>query len=320
MFLFKIKISFNVKIVIFAHQNWGVRAISELIKTDYEISFVFTHPLDMDKNETVWYDSVKKLCDQNKIPVDEKINISKIEVEKIKKISPDLILSVGWRRLLPNSILSIPKYGSINMHDGLIPKYRGFAPINWAIINGETEAGITTHFIDAGIDTGSIIMQKKISINFEDTAYDVYNRLLELSSNLLLETLSLVDSKQVKPINQTLHNQGFFCSRRFPSDGRIDWANNRLEVYNLIRALSDPYPNAFCYYHKEKVLIKQAKLIEQDYRGPPGRICSIFDSGIVITCGKNYKENQALLITKIGVNGSTKAPNEFFTHLWENLE
>lgn len=307
-----------MKLVIFAHQNWGVECIKELIHK-HEILYVFTHPLDMDRHEKVWYSSVKEECISLNIPVEEKINASDIDTTKIKQLNPDLILSLGWRRLLPNSIFEIPKHGTINLHDSLIPNYRGFAPINWAIINGEKEVGITTHYIDEGIDTGKIILQKKIIVNLDDTAYDVYKNLLAFSPKLILDTLEMIEQGNIS-LSIENNTKGFFCSRRFPDDGKINWKDDRINVYNLIRALCDPYPNAFCFYKGNKVLIKKSKLINDDFRGMPGKICSITDTGIIVTCGNDHTKNQAILITVIQSNGKLYKANEFIFKLWDLLE
>lgn len=307
-----------MKIILFAHQNWGVQAIRTLIKTEHEIKHVFTHPLSMDKYEKIWYDSVVNECIKYNIPVEEKTNVDDFDIQTIKQISPDLILSVSWRRLIPRSIFQIAKYGAINFHDGLLPKYRGFAPINWCIINGESEAGLTAHFIDDNADTGHIILQKKVNVEANDTAKIVYDKLLSVFPELLTETLHVV-TNDPQFIDQKNLEKGFFCTRRFPHDGQIDWHQNRYAIHNLIRALSDPYPNAFCFYDGKKIYIKNAKLADVDYRGPPGRICSITSDGLIVTCGTNYMENQALLITEISVDEKSCHPKDFFTKLWSDF-
>lgn len=309
-----------MKLILFAHQNWGVVAIKELINSNHEILYVFTHPFDMDKHEKVWYKSVTEQCNKLKIPVEEKTSVTDNDSYKINELKPDLILSIGWRRLLPSSIFKIPKFGTVNLHDSLIPNYRGFAPINWAIINGEKEVGITTHFIDEGIDTGNIILQKKLSISFTDTAFDVFNNLLELSPKLVLDTIDMIEKGQVTHQKNNNANKGFFCSRRFPDDGKISWQANRESIYNLIRALCDPYPNAFCFYEGKKIFIKRAQLTNEDYRGMPGKICAILDEGIVVTCGSVHTKNQGLLITEIGIDKKSYKPNEYFFKLWKIFE
>jgi methionyl-tRNA formyltransferase len=307
-----------MKIILFAHQNWGIRTIETILKTSHEILQVFTHPMDMDPHEKVWYGSVKTKCLEQDLNVEERKNLIENDVELIKRLRPDLILSVGWRKLIPKSVLDMPKYGSINLHDGLIPKYRGFAPINWAIINDEKEVGLTLHYIDETADTGDILLQRKIPIDPEDTATTVYNKLLDLTPKMISDILSQIESNSIKPQPQK-KLEGFFCARRFPEDGKIDWTDDRETIYNLIRALSDPYPNAYCYLDGQKIYIKKAKLSASDYRGKPGRICSINEEGVVVTCGSNHKENQALLITEIGIDKKLYKPNEFFKKLWLQL-
>lgn len=308
-----------MKIILFAHQNWGVKTIETITKTNHQIIHVFTHPIDLDKNEKIWYESVEKECQKYDIPITIKANVNEEDEKKIQNASPDLILLVGWRKLIPQTIYKIPKYGTINMHDGLLPKYRGFAPINWAIVNGEKETGVTLHFVDKTADTGDIILQKKVSITLEDTASDVYNRILELVPELINELLNLVETKNFTIISQK-GKKGFFCSRRFPKDGKINWNDDRIKIYNLIRGLSNPYPNAFCNYNKQTIFIKKAILIEEDYRGPPGRICQISDRGIIVTCGINHEQNQALLLTEIASEEKSYKPNEFFKKLWADLD
>lgn len=307
-----------VKLVLFAHQNWGIKSVQVLGSTNHEIALVFTHPLNMDKDEKVWYDSVKTECSKLNIPVVERTNVTEDDLRTIKTLSPDLIISVGWRRLIPKSIFEIPKHGTVNFHDGLLPNYRGFAPINWAIINGETEAGLTAHFIDEDADTGDIILQKKVPIEVDDTAKNVFEKLLEEFQNMLLETLQMIESKSFKPIPQ-IKWKGFFCSRRFPDDGKIDWTQDRVKIHNLIRALSDPYPNTFFYFKGDKILVKNGKLTNNDYRGISGRVTARLKDGIVVTCGKDHTKNQGLLITQVSVKDEIIDPREFF-NLWDNFE
>lgn len=308
-----------MKIVLFGHQNWGLEAIRTIIETKHELVYVYTHPIDMDKHEKIWYDSLSVECEKLKIPFEEKSSLNETDVENIKKLNPDVIFSIGWRRLLPSSIFKIPKHGTINFHDGLIPDYKGFAPINWAIINGEQEVGLTVHYIDEHADTGDIILQNKLPVEKEETAYDVYKKLLDFTQPMLTQVLQQIDDSSLRTISQKTLSSGFFCSRRFPHDGKIDWKENRLMIHNLIRALSDPYPNAFFYADDTQIFVKHAKLVDIDFRGPPGRICSINNDGIIITCGSNHLENQSLLVTKIQINDKVLSPKDFFKKLWVDL-
>lgn len=306
--------------VLFSNQNWGAHSIKALIGTKHQILMVYTHPTNMDKNEKVWYESVKDLCVQNNINVKERITLTEEDEHEIRDLSPDVIFSIGWRRLIPRSVYSIPRHGAINLHEGLLPYYRGFAPTNWSIINGETETGVTVHYVDEGADTGDIILQEKVSIRIDDTAMDVYNKTLALFPSLLLKTITLLETSTIKAVKQD-RTDGFFCTKRFPKDGRINWHRNRLAIYNLVRALSDPYPNAFFFLDSRKFYVKKVRLSEIDFRGPPGRVCSIMDNGIVVTCGDNHKENQALVLLEIAAeDGTTCNPKDIVSKLWIDLE
>jgi len=312
------KVRTLMKLVLFAHQNWGVKGIESILKTSHKILHVYTHPKNYDKYEKEWYKSVFDTCKKYNISVEERLTSTKDDANKIKKLKPDLIMSLGWRRLIPKSIFQIPKYGTLNLHDSLLPKYGGFAPINWAIINGESEIGVTMHFVDEGIDSGNILLQRKISVKPDDTVYDVYKKALKQTDFLVQKSLELVQSQN--QITKKTTDKGFTCSRRFPDDGRIDWYDDRLTVYNFIRALSPPYPSSFCFYKNKKIFIHYAKLTKCDYRGSPGCICKISDKGIIVTCGKNHTTNQGLLITEVFDGEKILKPNIIFQELWEKLD
>ena len=308
----------KLKLILFTHTNLGVACIKQLINTKNEILMVFTHPTEADENEKIWYDSVKDECVKNRLPVEERTKLTEEDVEKIQELKPDLIFSINWRRIIPSSIFKIPRYGSLNIHAGLLPKYGGFSPINWAIINGEKEIGVTVHHMEEVVDGGDIISQNKIEVDINDTAKTVFDRVLELYPEMVLEALNFVESEK-EPIKQN-KSERFWVTRRFPKDGKIDWSQDRMKIYNLIRALVDPFPNAFCYFNNKKIYIKKAKLLDEDFRGTPGRICAIREEGIIVTCGTNFEENQGLLITEIATDEKIFKPNEFFLKLWEDLE
>mgnify|MGYP005647303505 CR=1 FL=1 len=309
-----------MKVVLLANQNWGIVAIETLRKCDIEILKVFTHSISMDPNDSVWYDSVKKKCEEYKIPVEERSTLQNQDIEEIKKMKPDILFSINWRRLITKELINIPKHGCINIHPSLLPNYRGMSVLNWAVLNGETETGVTVHYIDETADTGDIIIQKKIPILFEDTTVEVYKKALDSYPQLLTKTVEMIKNETVRSIKQKNLEKGFFVSKRFPEDGKIFWNFNRLKIYNLTRALCDPYPNAFFIYNGEKFYVKKAELSEIDFRGPPGRICLINEIGMVVTCGTDNSQNQGLLITKISLEEKEISIQKQFTKLWKDLE
>ena len=163
-------------------------------------------------------------------------------IEKIKKFKPDFIIVVAFR-MLPKVIWSIPKHGTINLHASLLPNYRGAAPINWALINGEKYTGVTTFFIDDEIDTGDILLQKKIKINETDNAEDLHNSLSKKGSLLMHKTISRVLNNSIKPSKQE-SNKAYKTAYKLNKDNiKINWETKPIEIYNKIRGLS-PYPGA----------------------------------------------------------------------------
>jgi len=274
--------------------------------------------MDMDKNEKKWFKSVQEESGKSKLLIKERITLHERDFEYIKKLQPDVILSVGWRRIFPNTLLKIPRIVALNVHASLLPKYKGFAPINWAILMGEKETGITVHVMDEKVDSGEIIIQKKVRILDEETAYDIYQKIIKILPKVIIDSLKKVESK--KNFSQQNRNSGFIVTKRFPLDGKINWKRDRYIIYNQIRALSDPYPNAFCTYNNEKILIKESKISKEDYRGMPGRICNISSSGVIVTCGEDFSQNQGLLIIKIEVHSKIVKANKYFTKIWKDLQ
>ena len=165
-------------------------------------------------------------------------------VDQIRQLRPDLILVNSYSMLLPPELLGIPKRGAINIHGALLPQYRGCNPMQWAIINNETETGVTMHYMDANFDTGDIIAQKQVPIRFEDTWLDVQQRIATATEALLAEQIPLVLSDTNSRTLQSEEQAGY-CRRRTPEDGRFDWSWKAVDIYNLIRALVHPHPGAF---------------------------------------------------------------------------
>ncbi len=180
-------------------------------------------------------------------------------VEYITSLNADLIVVCGYKYIIPQEIFTLPKFGTINIHPSYLPAYRGQHVINWAIINGENETGVTIHFIDEGIDTGDIILQKKVPISFEDTAKTLHDKIYREACGLLIYLLNCVASgKQIQRKKQDGTRASYF-KPRVPEDGRINWDLNEKEIYNLVRALVKPWPGAYGYIKGKKIIIWDAK-------------------------------------------------------------
>lgn len=241
-----------MKTVVFAYHNIGFIGLNALKKHDFNIECVFTHKND--NNENIWFNSVSKWCETNNVAYFTPENINTAQwIDKIALLKPDVIFSFYYRNLICEDILKIPPFKSINLHGSCLPAYRGRAPVNWVLVNGEKQTGITLHYMVKKPDAGDIIAQKCIDIDLHDTAKTLFEKLENLALLLLDETLPKVKNNTVVPIKQDESKSSYF-GRRTKQDGFIDFQKSALEIYNLIRAVTKPYPGAFCYY-KEKELI-----------------------------------------------------------------
>lgn len=217
---------------------------------------------------------VKKRALELGLPVLDVEDVKSKEFEDaLKKRSPDLLVVVAFR-ILPPNILSIPKMGSINLHASLLPKYRGAAPIHWAVINGETETGCTVFFLDQKVDTGNIIGREKTDIGPMETTGDVYERLKELGAGLLLRCVNDIASGSVKPTPQN-HDLATPAPKLFSENTRINFSRSSSEIHNRIRGLN-PFPIAWCMYGDEKMNLYRSKpaddTVQEKLNLSPGEI------------------------------------------------
>jgi methionyl-tRNA formyltransferase len=243
-----------MKTVVFAYHNIGIVGLKALVREKFDIRAIFSHPDDPDEN--VWFGSVAEWGKKNQIPVYCPKNVNTSEwIETILKISPEVIFSFYYRNLLGRDILMIPSAGSFNLHGSLLPAYRGRSPVNWVLVKGEQRTGITLHHIVEAPDAGDIVGQKEVLIEFEDTAYTLYQKLCVKAKELLEEMLPLI-KKGTAPRRAQNIKQGSYYGGRRPEDGKIDWSWPIIRIYNLVRAVTEPYPGAFTHLPEgEKLLI-----------------------------------------------------------------
>ena len=252
------------------------------MKNGFEIAAVFTHKDN--PNENIWFDSVAELACAEGLPVFAPDDINHpVWAEKIKAINPDIIFSFYFRDMVKKPILEIPKLGCLNLHGSLLPAYRGRVPINWAIINGETETGVTLHYMTVKPDDGDIVGQEKIAIGTNDTAKDVHQKATKAAAVLLDKMLPLIKKGKAPRKKQDASKASYFGGRK-PADGEIDWSKSATEIRNLVRATTRPYPGAFSYMGDRKCFFWAVSEAKSAKKSKPGTVISF--NPLVIACGK----------------------------------
>jgi len=265
-----------MKILFMGTPEPAAKCLEALIESNHKVVAVITQP-DRPKGRglNVAASPVKELAQKNQIPVyqPEKIK-DKAAIDLVKKIAPDLIVVAAYGKILPKEIIDFPKYGSINVHASLLPEYRGAAPIQWAILNGEKETGITIQKVFEALDTGDIILQKKVQIEPDDNSHSLTIKLFDAGSELLVEAVDLIESGKAQFIKQD-EKQATYAAILKKEDGIIDWKKSANEVLDKVRALN-PWPGAVTYYKGKTLKIIDAE--EFDMGGnkcPAGQVSTI---------------------------------------------
>lgn len=260
------------RIVVFAYSEVGHRCLGALLHSDANVRAVFTYEDDPDEN--TWFRSVRELARDNGLPVFTPDGVKTPEtLDRIRNLQPELIFSFYYRDIIPEEILEMPRLGAFNMHGSLLPKYRGRACVNWAIIHGETETGPTLHWMTKHPDEGDIVDQEKVPIGECDTAMDVMLKIADAAEMLLARNLPLLESGKA-PRREQDHSQATYFGGRRPEDGWIDWNTQARDICNLVRAVTRPYPGAFAMLDGEKVFIWKATPLDEDSSAPPGTVIS----------------------------------------------
>jgi UDP-4-amino-4-deoxy-L-arabinose formyltransferase / UDP-glucuronic acid dehydrogenase (UDP-4-keto-hexauronic acid decarboxylating) len=274
-----------MKAIVLAYHNIGCAGIEALLKQGIEIAAVFTHKDD--PNEAVWFDSVAELASSRGIPVFAPDDINHpLWVERIRALAPDILFSFYYRDMVKPPILEIPREGCLNLHGSLLPRYRGRCPINWVLVNGESQTGVTLHHMTARPDDGDIVGQRKIPINTDDTALTLHHKATRAATELLNDVLPRIVDGTAPRQPQDASLASYFGGRG-PADGEIDWEKPAATVKDLVRAVTRPYPGAFSHIGNRKCLFWSVRDIEGG-NGDPGTVLSV--SPFVIACGQGAVE------------------------------
>jgi len=264
--------------------EFAVPSLNELYTSGHEISLVITQKdKPKGRGKKVLPTPVKERALELGLEVYQPNSVNSQEcIERLRKINPDCIVVVAFGQILKREVLSIPKYGCINVHASLLPKYRGAAPINWAIINGEEKTGITIMKMDEGLDTGDILKAKEIVIEEDDDSSTLSHKLAKLGSQLIVESLEDISKGNITIVPQN-HELSTYAPILSKEMGRINWNSNGENIINLIRGLK-PWPLAYTFYKGENVKIHKARKVQKFSTSPNGTVVKVSADGIFVNC------------------------------------
>lgn len=266
----------KLRIVFMGTPEFAVGILDTIIKSNYEVVGVITAAdKPAGRGQKLKYSAVKEYALANNLTLLQPTNLKdETFLTELKSLNANLQVVVAFR-MLPEVVWRMPKLGTFNLHASLLPNYRGAAPINWAIINGETKTGVTTFFIDDKIDTGAMILSKETAIGPEESAGELHDRLMDLGSEAVIDTLSLIENGKVSTTIQ-VDNADIKTAYKLNKDNcKIDWHKSASEIHNLIRGLS-PYPAAWCYFKDNgeewNVKLYDAKVMAESHSYSVGQI------------------------------------------------
>lgn len=304
-----------MRVVMFGYQTWGHRTLQALLESDHEVVMAVTHPKSDHVYEKIWDDSVADLAEKHGIPVLLRNRPDDPELlAALRDSEPDLIVANNWRTVLPPEVFDLPRHGTLNVHDSLLPAYAGFSPLIWALINGEREVGVTAHRMNAELDAGDILLQRAVPVGPTDTVTDLFHRTVDLIAPVVNESLDLIATGRARWIPQDRSRASFFHKRSI-EDSRIDWTWPAEDLERLVRAQSDPYPNAFTHHRGERIRIVRAAVSQGRYGGTPGRIFIREGDGVVVVAGAQARSGRlpGLLVQRVRTeDGIEHAATDYF--------
>ncbi len=290
-----------MKIAFMGTPEFAVRVLEELLKTKHEVGLVITRP-DKAKNrgKKIQYTPVKEKALGHNIEVlqPERVRGNEEFLTRLREYAPDIIVVVAYGQILPKEVLELPKHGCVNVHASLLPRLRGAAPIQRAIIEGDEETGVTIMQMSEGLDTGDMLARESVKIG--DMNYSrLHDTLAEIGAKLMASTLDLIEIGKVSPKPQD-DSKSSYANMIFKQEGKIDFTREPEVIERLIRGF-DPWPGAFCEYGDIVMKLWKAEPICQDTGKEPGTITKVSPKGIEIACGSG-----TLLVSEIQVPGKKR--------------
>ncbi|MEZ3462811.1 MAG: methionyl-tRNA formyltransferase [Lachnospiraceae bacterium] len=275
-----------MKIVYMGTPDFSVGALEALIQAGHEVTAVVTQP-DKAKGRSgqMQCSPVKECAVRHGIPVFQPVKIKTPEsMEELKKYEADIYIVAAFGQILSREILEMPRFGCVNIHASLLPKYRGAAPINQCILDGERETGVTIMQMDAGIDTGDILTQKKVIIEDKETAQSLFDKLAQAGAELIVETLPMIEKGEITPVRQD-ERLASHVKMMDKSMGKIDWTQDAACIERLVRGL-DPWPSAYTFCQGRSVKIWSSDALTAGHTEQPGTIVAVAKDSFDVACGK----------------------------------
>ncbi|MGI5131979.1 methionyl-tRNA formyltransferase [Pseudonocardia sp. CA-107938] len=290
-----------MRVVAFGYMTWGRRTIEAVLDAGHEVPLIVTHPESDNPYEKIFNESVAELAADHGIPTLVRERADDAEVRAaIAAAQADIVVVSNWRTWLAPEVFSIPRLGTLNVHDALLPAYAGFAPLNWALINDEPEVGVTAHMMNAEFDAGDVVLQYATPITDADTVVDLFDRTLAMFGPITVDALKLIESGAARPQPQDRRAASYF-HRRGDEENRIDFGWPARDIFNLVRAQVDPYPNAYCYHGDQRLRVLSATVTDDAIGGTPGRIVIRRGRGVVIVAGADARRgrNRGLVLQRV---------------------
>jgi len=292
-----------MRIVFMGTPEPAATVLKELIAAGHGIALVVTQPdRKKGRGQKLSFSAVKEVALKNNLPLEqpEKVKNNKVFVSLLKSLNPDIIVVVAYGKILPKEILELPKLGCLNVHASLLPKYRGAAPVQWAILKGEEETGITIMKLDEGLDTGEIILQEKVAIESVDTTETLMVKLFDKGSKLLLTALQQIKDGAAK-FQKQKESEVTYAPLLDKEAGTLDWTKSSLDLDRRVRAMI-PWPGAQTFFNQKQLKIWQTKPVEVKSQVKPGAIIEIIkDQGFVVMTGSG-----ALLVLEVQLAGKKR--------------
>jgi len=262
-------------------------SLDALVEEGYDVCAVVTQPdKPRGRGHNMAHPDVYLKAEEYNIPIYQPENLKRENFEDIlTSVNPDIIVVTAYGKILPEYVLNYPKYGCINVHGSLLPKYRGAAPMQWAIINGETKTGITIMYMEKGLDTGDMIIKEEVEITFDDTYETLHDKMACLSKPVLIKALRLIEEGKAEREKQD-DRLSCYSPMIDKNTAKIDWTKSARDISNLIRGLN-PFPKAFTTFEGKGLKILRAFAIEKNYSGNPGEIIEVNKNSFVVSCGDN---------------------------------